>query len=327
MAEGANLMGRIRIGQALAVVVVCRRAVLAALIGAVALRTGAPSVKRRIRVALLGVLALAWGALALAPGAQAKSGDLVVTQYTPPALVSVNPLTGHAHTLASGPAGITNASYLAFEPNGHIAVTDEQSGNIWIVKPSTGQAHVLALSGAPISNPFGIDTDAQGNLIVADYGRQRVVRISKTGHVQVLSKGPWVGSVYGIAVDRRHGKIFVLSNGAVYQLSPTGHRSKLASGPPLSNGLWAIARSPDGTLYVTDANNDQLDRVNPKTGAAHVVASLPGLAPYGVVAASNRIVYTTDISDGTISRVDVTTGHVAPVASGLTTPIGIAVQP
>jgi DNA-binding beta-propeller fold protein YncE len=155
-----------------------------------------------------------------------------------------------------------------------------------------------------------------------------VVRISKSGHVHVISSVPWLGSVYGIAVDRSTGTIFVLdSGGAVDRISPSGHLSTLASGPPFSNGLWAIARAPDGTLCVTDAAKEQLDRVNPKTGAVHKVTSLPGIEPFGVVAASNTILYTTDFGAGTISRVNVKTRHVAPVASGLTDPIGIAVQP
>jgi streptogramin lyase len=282
----------------------------------------------RIRAAVAGMLALL-SALALAPGAQAKSGDLIVAQHTPPALLRMNPMIGNAHTLASGPTGAATACYLTFEPNGRIAVTDEFNAKIWIANPSTGKSHVLALSGAAVRNPYGIDTDVKGNLIVADYGKSRVVRVSaKTGHVHVLTSGPWLGVPYGVAVDRHTGTIYVLdSGGAVDRLSPSGHLSTLASGPPLSTGLWAIARGPDGTLYVTDADKHQLDRVNPKTGVVHKVATLPGSLPYGVAAASNRIVYTTDFGAGTVSRVNVKTGHVAPVASGLSSPLGIAVQP
>jgi streptogramin lyase len=286
-------------------------------------------VAMRVRAPLSAILAVALGALVLAPGAQAKSGDLVVAQLTPPALVGVNPQTGHADTLATGPSGVSRACYLAFEPNGRIAVTDE-NGKIWIANSSTGAAHVLAVSGAAIESPYGIAADGKGNLIVADYGKNRVVRVSKTGDVSVLSPRHhhWLGFVQGVAVDPHTGTIYVLdTGGAVDRLSPSGHLSTLASGSPFSNGLWTITRGPDGTLYVTDASKHQLDRVNPKNGAVHKVASLPGSQPYGVAAASNKIVYTTDINAGTVSRINVKTGHVAPVATGLTEPIGIAVQP
>ena len=286
---------------------------------------------REVTIAALLVVAAA--ALMLAPSAGA-SVRLAVTQYGyltgTPTISRVNPSTGSVHTVASG-SPLTSASYLTFEDNGNLAVTDENLPGIFTVKPGSGSIHKLG--GGSLDGPYGIDTDPHGNLIVAVYGdgihpkTARVVRVNpKTGDVHKIIAGGWLADPQGVAVNPHTGAIYVVDyGGAVDRLTPSGHRSTIASGAPFS-APWGITRAPDGTLYVNDDGDNTLYRVNPKTGGVHSVAAL-GSQAYGVVAASNRTAYATDFGTGTVSRVNLKTGDVTPAASGLNRPIGITVEP
>jgi len=278
--------------------------------------------------ALLAISAVTAGVLAITASAGAR--DLYVNEYTTPAVDRVDPSTGHVHQIASG-APLTSASYLTFMSNGNIAVTDENLPGIFTVKPNNGHIHLL--TDKKLLGPYDLDTDPKGNLIVANYGStngQKIVRVNpKTGHVKVLSRGPWLGDPYSVQVDPHDGTIYVLdSGGAVDRLKSDGTLKTIASGPPFSTDLWGFARSPDGTLFVTDDASHSLLRVNPKTGGVHTVAATGiGNDPFGVVAPSNKVVYTTDYGTGSVFRVKVATGHVSPVVTGLPPLIGIEVAP
>ena len=285
------------------------------------------------RTILAVSFAVAAVVLGLPPSAAARL-HLVVTQYGyltgTPKVSRVNPRTGHVRTIASG-SPLTSASYLTFEPNGKIAVTDENLPGIFVVNPRTGRIRQLA--GAGLEGPYGIDTNPRGNLIVAEYGSndpatRRVIRVNrKTGALHTIKAGGWLGSPLNVAVNPHTGTIFVVDDGgAIDRLSPSGHRSTLASEPPFSS-LSAIARARHGTLFVTDSSKDKLFRVNPQTGAVRAVASGLGADPYGVTAAPRGKVYTTDYAGGTVNRVNPRTGNVRPIASGLDRPIGITVEP
>lgn len=273
---------------------------------------------------------MAAAALAFAGPASAKPGDLIVNEYGAGAVVRVDPHNGHVSPLTSGPP-ITSASYVAVGLGGQLAVTDENLPGIFTVNPRTGAEHQLASSG--LSGPYGIDADPKGNWIVAEYGTmdpatRKVIKVNRrTGGIHTIKAGGWLAYPYGVAIDPHTGTIFVLdSGGAVDRLTPSGHRSTLASGAPLSTELWAIARAPDGTLFVTDNSTEQLYRINPRTGGVHLVASGLGSEPFGVTVGLDGKVYTTDLSVGTVNRVNPDTGNVTQVAP-LSGALGIAVQP
>jgi streptogramin lyase len=265
-------------------------------------------------------------ALSLAGSAAAKPGDLIVNQYTVPEVSRVNPHTGHVSTITSGPP-ISSASYVTVGVGGRLFVTDENLPGLFAVNPTSGSQHQIASAG--LDGPYGLDADPRGNLVVGDYGVNQVLRVNRrTGSVHAITSGSWLGYPYGVAIDPHTGVIFVVdSGGAVDRVTPGGHRSTLASGPPFSSQLYATARSPNGTLFVTDSGTSTLFRVNPRTAAVHPVAAGIGGSPYGVTVGLDGKVYTTDYSGGTVTRVNPATGNVSPVAGGLMAPIGITVQP
>jgi tripartite motif-containing protein 71 len=76
----------------------------------------------------------------------------------------------------------------------------------------------VALADTQLRRPEGITLDASGNLWVADYGRDRVVKLSPDGHLlQVLgSRGTNAGEFVGpkgVAVEPSTGRIYVADTG------------------------------------------------------------------------------------------------------------------
>jgi DNA-binding beta-propeller fold protein YncE len=103
-------------------------------------------------------------------------------------------------------------------------------------------------SSAPISpevqlqRPEGIALDFTGNVLVADYGRDRIVKLSPDGRLlqawgtRGTGTGEFVGPK-GVAVDPSTGKVYVADtgNGRVQRLLPDGTPETTWAMPPVSS--------------------------------------------------------------------------------------------
>jgi len=156
---------------------------------------------------------------------------------------------------------------------------------------------------ALLNEPAGIALDAMGNLYVADRGNRRVR-----------------------AVDVRSGGIgTVVGNGRVGP-SPDGVPAHQAGLVP-----EALALGPDGGLFVADAANHKVWRVDPRDGLLATYAGVgdPGGAGDGGPARSAAlhspmdlafdplgVLYIADYGNGRIRAVDPQTGRLETVAGG-----------
>lgn len=109
---------------------------------------------------------------------------------------------------------------------------------------------MLPSSSAPISpevqlqRPEGIALDVTGNVLVADYGRDRIVKLSPDGRLlqtwgtRGTGAGEFVGPK-GVAVDPSTGKIYVADtgNGRVQRLQPDG----------TPDATWPMPSTPTGS--------------------------------------------------------------------------------
>jgi DNA-binding beta-propeller fold protein YncE len=105
----------------------------------------------------------------------------------------------------------------------------------------TGQATVLAtatvspialaagLPDAQLRRPEGLALDRDGNLWVADYGRDRVVKLASDGRLlqSLGSRGSGPGEFVGpkgVAIDPLNGRLYVADTGnaRVQRLAPDG---------------------------------------------------------------------------------------------------------
>ena len=156
---------------------------------------------------------------------------------------------------------------------------------------------------ALLNEPSGIALDSMGNLYVADRGNRRVRAVDvRSGHI---------GSVVG---SGRVGP------------SPDGTPAHMAGLVP-----EALALGPAGALYVADAHNHRIWRVDAGDGTVSVFAGMgePGFAGDGGAARSAALespadlvfdsfgaLYVADYGNGRIRVIDPASGRIDTVAGG-----------
>jgi DNA-binding beta-propeller fold protein YncE len=98
--------------------------------------------------------------------------------------------------------------------------------------PQTSLAAAAAAAPTPdvqLNRPEGLALDRDGNLWVADYGRDRVVKLAPDGHALLSwgsrgsAPGEFVGPK-GVALDPTSGRLYVADTGnaRVQRLAPDG---------------------------------------------------------------------------------------------------------
>ena len=148
---------------------------------------------------------------------------------------------------------------------------------------------------ASFYQPFGVAVDASGNVYVADYGSNKIRKITPLGVVSTLAGNNKSGSTdgvgtaasfyypNGVAVDAS-GNVYVadVGNYKIRKITPAGVVSSLAGGTfGNADGIGTVASfsSPVGltvdasnNLYVADQGNNKIRKITP----SGVVSSLAG---------------------------------------------------
>ena len=140
---------------------------------------------------------------------------------------------------------------------------------------------------ASFRNPRGVAMDAQGNLFVTDHDNFIVRKITRAGvvstlagragepgHADGIGAAARFGFLDGVAIDR-DGNVVVadFGNHTIRQITQEGVVTTLAgmAGVPGSadgaalqarfDGPWGVAVDGDGTMFVSDSNNNTLRRL------------------------------------------------------------------
>jgi sugar lactone lactonase YvrE len=182
-----------------------------------------------------------------------------------------------------------------------------------------------ASASAPLAlnQPVGIDVAPNGSLLVVEFGLHRLVRVDPSkGRITPVATfvKPWgvartpSGSVYVSdggklrRVDPGHAPVTVATAGAAFEIGPVAvtargdvvyatafalYRLRGGKGTPKAiapntvlNGAHGIAAAADGSLLVSDSNNNRILRVRGNTVARFAVLGHPrgiDIAPDGTV--------------------------------------------
>ena len=219
-----------------------------------------------------------------------------------------SPLAGLVSTLAgNGTSGWVNAKGSAARFNNPRGIAIDAAGNLYVadtgnhmIRKVTRSGMVSTLAGngtsafkdgmgsaAQFSSPHDIAIDAAGNLFVADYGNNRIRKVTPAGEVSTIATGIVAQSV---ATDAS-GSVYAGDYYGVYKFDAQGNRTLLAGkeysqdwadGKGSSarfNNVTGIAVDADGTLYVVDSSNLRIRRISPDG----TVVTLAGNGQYNSV--------------------------------------------
>ncbi|MCX5985773.1 MAG: hypothetical protein NTX54_04560 [Chloroflexi bacterium] len=199
----------------------------------------------------------------------------------------------------SGPAEFVNPYGIAIGADGRIFVADRgnnrvQLGNVYVGEYGNNRVQKLAASGDPVASwgatggrggagpgefnwPVGFAIEPSGSLVIADWGNDRIQRISAAGAPmsQWGRKGTLAGEFgnpNGVAIDPS-GRIWVTeySNCRVQVLSPEGRPLAQFSATGMRPGKGVgeftyprgIAIDAGGAVFVTEFGNNRIQRFTP----------------------------------------------------------------
>ncbi|HEV8624845.1 MAG TPA: phytase [Acidimicrobiia bacterium] len=199
------------------------------------------------------------------------------------------------------------------DANGNLYITDTENHRVRKVD-STGKITTIAGTGtagyngdniqatsAMLNNPHGVAVDAAGNVYIADSPNQRIRKVSPTGIITTVA---------GTGSSGYNGD----------NIQATTARLNYPKG---------VEVGPDGALYIGDANNHRVRRVDLSTGIITTVAGSgvagasgdggPATAaqlntPRNVAFGPNGDMYIADDMNFKVRRVDATTKTITTVA-------------
>jgi sugar lactone lactonase YvrE len=257
----------------------------------------------------------------------------------------------------SGPATLAELDLpvgIATDSLGNLYFSDGRNNRIRAVN-SSGIIDTIAgggtggdggpASSAVFSGSSGLALTPSGDLLIGDFSVGRVRKVDASiGDISTIAGngirdtagdgGPAtsaeIGSLLFLAVDRS-GNTFLVDNTAVRridaatQIVTTVVPSGIFSNPP--NG---IAIDSFGALYLSDLDNNVIDRVDPATSALTIVAGTPGVsgysgdggpansatldAPAGLAIDSADNLFIAEQQNNVVRRVDAATGVITTIA-------------
>jgi sugar lactone lactonase YvrE len=200
-------------------------------------------------------------------------GVLYVTDTTNETIVRVDTATGNqslVDTKVSGTSIDIRPRGIALDSKGKLVVSDRIRFEILEIDPDTGETASLT-PNLFLAGPGALALDSQDRIYVLD--GSTIVRITPAG--QVLERIASGGGYDGIAVDDQSGMVYSSGPSEIFRINPetytdadpSANRTTVFDDDGEDLGVLA-----NGDLVATRADNTDLLRINPDTGASSIAA-------------------------------------------------------
>jgi sugar lactone lactonase YvrE len=183
----------------------------------------------------------------------------------------------------------------------------DSAGNITVVAGNGTNNHWGdggAATSACLSDPFGVAVDSSGNIFISEFFNSQIRRVAA-------------------------------ATGIITTVAGNGTQGFSGDGGPATsatlNRPWSVAVDASGNLFIADAYNQRIRRVDASTGIITTVAGNGTAAysgdggaatsaslnyPYGVAVDTSGNLFIGDYGDDRVRRVDAATGIITTVAGG-----------
>lgn len=210
-----------------------------------------------------------------------EDGNIYVADYQNGKVRRISP-DGYVATVAGG--DFARPRDVAYH-RGDLFVSESDAGWVRRVNQATGESTV-AIAG--LTEPWGVDVDVDGNLYVADYGKQRIVKLAPSGKRSVFGSGNYgvqdgparkatFGRPAGVDVDPV-GNVYVADKGThrIRRITRRGRVDTIAGGHEgFDDGNAFKARFDEpigivsdgaGVVYVGDSKNQRIRKISGVSG-------------------------------------------------------------
>ena len=306
------------------------------------LRLQAFATRTALSLSLVGGLLIGTASVTLA---QVPSGCAVFASgLAAPRFVTVDPTNNDVVyvTEAASGGGENIARPAQLPPQVPVASNRGLTGRVTRLGP--GSARTALAANLP---SYASPTEQGGAAGIAVSGGNVIVAVGNPGPLT-----PFIGT---LANDASVLRIPIATPGIPTKIADIGAIEKDRNPDPnaVDTNLYGLAIAPNGTIYVVDAGGNTVYRVNPTTGAAEVLAVIPGLpsppgaqpnparggrneldpVPTGIAVGADGNLYVGLLSgapfpEGAAKVLRITpSGQISDFATGLTAVTGVAVGP
>lgn len=209
---------------------------------------------------------------------------------------------------------------LAWHPNGALLATEEyRGGGLLMIDPMSGASRYIARD---LSDPDNIVVFDRQIYVSEEDRKGRILRIDSLENLHVFASGLDGPEGLDIGPDER---LYVAEHavaGHVFSFSLAGERETLAS---VVNGE-GLRVLPDGTVLVAETSENRVTAIDSRGQKSEFVAGIT--APDGIAydPLRERVLVTEDAAPGRLLSVDLATGALSVVATGLNAPQTMLVE-
>jgi sugar lactone lactonase YvrE len=235
--------------------------------------------------------------------------------------IAGNGSAGFSDNIPAVTAMMNNPNGIALDAAGNIYIADTNNNRVRKVTIADGNITTIAGNGtqgangdngpatsAQLSGPRKVAVDSAGNVYIADNGNNRIRRVAASD--QTITTFSTFG---GVSVSISGGSIYIASFSSIQQIFPDSTLMTVGglgfgiygdNGPALTASLanTGIGISPSGSVYVADAADNVVRKMNPVGGGFAVLSVTP-------VSINNRF--------GNLSTSGVTTETIALNGTGV----------